>query len=129
MLHPLQANSTTPPVEWRAPVAEADITDLRLIEATTHWRGEKVAVAGASQSRDTLFAGRDEAPRPETSEPVCTAVPSTLSALSGSEPVHGRAVPVPGAPLPLTRPPSRAGSADRDPSARIRVASLGSTDG
>jgi hypothetical protein len=81
IMHPRQANSTTPPVEWRAPVAESDITDLRLIEATTNWRGEVLAVAGASQSRDTLFAGRDEAPRPETSEPVCTAVPSTLDAL------------------------------------------------
>lgn len=81
IMHPLQANSTTPPVEWQAAVAESDITDLRLIASTTHWRGELVTVQGASHTDDTLFLDRIEAPRPETAEPVCTAVPSTADAL------------------------------------------------
>jgi hypothetical protein len=81
IMHPLQADARVPPVEWQAPVDESDITDLRLIESTTHWRGETVAVAGASQADDTMYVSRASAPRPETSEPVCTAVPSTPDAL------------------------------------------------
>ncbi|MGY4859368.1 hypothetical protein [Cryobacterium sp. AP23] len=81
IMHPLDASSRTPPVEWRASVVESDITDLRLIASTTQWRGELVPVQGASQTDDTLFVDRIEAPRPETSEPVCTAVPSTADAL------------------------------------------------
>jgi hypothetical protein len=81
IMHPLQADSRTPPVEWQAAVEESDITDLRQIASTVTWRGAVTETTGASQSDDTLYLGRSAAPRPETSEPVSTAVPSTPDAL------------------------------------------------
>ena len=75
ILHPLQTNAQVPPVQWQAAVRESEITELRRIEATVVWNGEVRAVDGASQADDTMFVGRVEAPRAETTDLVCTAVP------------------------------------------------------
>jgi hypothetical protein len=81
VVHPMQADSSAPSVEWRASVAEADITDVRLISSTTVWKDAVTEVSGADEADDIVFVGRDSADREDTSPLITAAEPIGLVAL------------------------------------------------
>lgn len=81
VIHPLQANSSQPPIEWRASVDESDITGLRLIESTTVWNGEVTAVRGANDDDDVVYLAHVSATQSETTELISAARPVEADAL------------------------------------------------
>jgi hypothetical protein len=81
VVHPMQADSSAPSVEWRAPVAEADVTEVRLISSTTVWKDAVTEVSGADEADDIVFVGRDSANQEDTSPLITAAEPIGLGAL------------------------------------------------
>lgn len=81
VVHPMQADSSDPSVEWRASVAESDITDVRLISSITVWKGAATEVSGADAADDIVFVGRDSANQEDTSPLITAAEPIGLAAL------------------------------------------------
>lgn len=80
VLHPLH-DAHVAPVEWRAPVNESDLTDLRRISSTTRCRGDTVAVNGANDTDDVVYVPGESAAWSELTELHSTAEPITPDAL------------------------------------------------
>lgn len=85
VVHPMQEDSRQPSVEWRAQVAESDITDVRLISAMTERNGDVMIVSGADEADDIVFFTQGSANRTDLTPLLTAAEPIGLEALPEME--------------------------------------------
>ncbi|WP_354191409.1 hypothetical protein [Arthrobacter sp. UYCu712] len=80
VMHPLHDEHVAP-VEWRAQVREADVTELRRISSMVRWNGETAPVGGTNDRNDELYVGGGSAAWSEIGDLVSSADPIAPDAL------------------------------------------------